>query len=394
VQGLGDLCFDRVLLSETRAPRQVSLKFVVRDGGPVTVSWVSPQGDLLHNYPLLTGATHSESSFLGHAFVVFRGDSRPRRARDISVSDLVCCYRPTRPAECHVVTLWSGYRVTVSEEDNEYRVVVHPSPGFKPVLPCASEDWEVQYTFLCSPLPCAAFDPGMETLYVWGDLSFDKYGASSECPLTRYVHNQIVPQVMLGRCLSSSEAFLPSWSQFDTWVMQAQYFWGTARDHFAQCGDVCHVHGGDEITSTIAYSAGTGSIRVTISTTGSERQCSSIDIKRPFPNDPQLFRSWRDFFEQAQAASRTEGPVGRPNLNIEYKGNVEVTTLASLCPFEVRAVSYPSLGMSGWRTSLFCPRVGYCQELADPVMSCGQEAMPRALHASSSALVGTSAKAA
>merc|ERR1740117_1902964 len=110
------------------------------------------------------------------------------------------------------------------------RVIVrHPTPRQPALLPGQS-DWEVVYSFVCPKHPSEADDDWNsieETVYVWGDLSFDCYGPDGKFPIHRYRMNQIVPQVMTGNCLdhSSREDYSAKWNVFDGWVMQAQYYW-------------------------------------------------------------------------------------------------------------------------------------------------------------------------
>ncbi|CAK0897180.1 unnamed protein product, partial [Prorocentrum cordatum] len=201
----------------------------------------------------------------------------PGRAEDVPLEDLVCSYqlwrgppllhghragRP-RPTSCasgvHRVSIAlrvaAGRRPDVAGVDlsvlppcdGEYRVIVRQPEDKREILPPASEDWEVKYVFRCPPIPSSAtFQKHTHTLYVWGDLDFDSYGASGSFPIHPYRMNQIVPQVMIGNCLArSSDGFLPQWQEFDSWAMQAQYYWqtgeGEATGSRALCGEVVPV---------------------------------------------------------------------------------------------------------------------------------------------------------
>merc|ERR1711924_225994 len=82
------------------------------------------------------------------------------------------------------------------------------------------------------------------------------------------------------------------------------------------------------------------------------------------------FSSWRDFFERGAAACAARGlearALGRPMLDIEYKGAVNLRVLRAMCPFCVEEVSGPGYGAeltAKWRASLFCPRLGECAEI-------------------------------
>jgi len=270
-----------------------------------------------------------------------------------------------------------GYQVTAVAQpmpDDEYRVLVRAPEGLAQCsrLPPPHEDWCLKYVFACPQLPDPAhFDAHMHTIYVWGDIDFDGHGAHGPAPISAYVMNQIVPQVMIGRCLGESDArtFEPGWIDYDRWVMQAQYYWQTpACASKAKCGPAIEVAPGERITTLVEYSAGSGAIRVEIRC--DDGRSSVVELPRPFP-DGGDFGSWREFFEKGQAASEAKGlPAGcfgRPMLDIEYKGSVDLRVLRSVCPFRVEEVSGPGFGpelTADWRPSLFCPRLGECHELS------------------------------
>ena len=132
---------------------------------------------------------------------------------------------------------------------------------------------------------------------------------------------------------------------------------------------------GDRLTTEISYCAASGAISIEIrsDSEGGEGspKVSRIVVPRPFP-DGDTFASWRDFFEQGTAACTaaglpSAGAFGRPMLDIEYKGAVNLSVLRALCPFRVEEVSGPgfdSARTADWRPSLFCPRLGESDELS------------------------------
>jgi hypothetical protein len=341
--------------------------------------WVSCSGTLHHFYQVkLGGQSHMEDTYVGDAFVVLcstKGSPPPElscpcvhalcEANDVHV---VCSFVSLEVAEQQEVFAMEVV-VVESEEQcavrsctveslpipcEEYRIIVELPRKQRHMLRPYTEDWTLEYQFVVPKLPPKdTFDPKRETIYVWGDLSFDQYDAEGEFPLHPCLMNQIVPQVMCGHCLTTSSndgTYAPGWMTHPTWVMQAQYFWMgplaetdsvNSRDH-ALCGEFHKVDEGDRIHTTIHYSAQDGSLDVTIQSSGGKK--SHILSKRPFPHMPDLFPSWGDFFKQAQAASGGEGPLGRACLNIEYKGNVKLAHLRHLAPFEICRLSFPQTG--------------------------------------------------
>lgn len=240
----------------------------------------------------------------------------------------------TRAAAC-------GGRSPSKGPDPAYRVVVAPKAGLPLVLPSPDRSWRITYGFRVPPRPCApTWNHDDQVFYVWGDLDFDPYGANGAHPLSDYRFNQIVPQVMIGNSLAANDsAYHPRWSRYDHWVMEAQYFWmkddGTP---YAQAGRPVAVKPGEEVTTTIAYDAGSGAITASIST-GSDT--STVVLPRPFPNtDPPLFSSWKDFFVRAAASSA--GLLGRPVLNVESH-HVDERTLCSVLPFRIDSIGMPGV---------------------------------------------------
>ena len=208
------------------------------------------------------------------------------------------------------------------------------------VIPAPNADWQLQYQYSVPPLPCApTWNSNGATFYVWGDVDFDAYGSSGSYPLSSYLYNQIVPQLMLGTALSGNDAaYAPSWQRFDSWVIQAQYFWMNADGNFyAQTGPVVAVKPGDRITTVIHYSAATGGIDVSIT---SPAGGSFITIPRPFPNEAAAFTSWTDFFQKA--AVQSGQILGRPQLNIESH-YIDSQTLCSIVPWTVEQIALPNV---------------------------------------------------
>ena len=263
-----------------------------------------------------------------------RHSSRPKRALLLValLSALACsngqssalCANPSLPAR----STDPGYRVVVSSHDDA---------SF--AFPSAETSWQLTYSFTVLALPCSdSWNPMNQAFYVWGDAVFDQYGSSGAYPLSNYLYNQIVPQIMVGDVLAGNDAsYNPSWAQLDGWVMQAQYFWkssdGTA---YAQTGEAIPVGVGDQVTTLISYDASMGAITASIS---SGSKTSSIVIARPFPNEtPALFSSWRDFFTQAQSRSTTL--LVRPSVNVESHF-VDEATLCPMLPFSIEGISMP-----------------------------------------------------
>ena len=196
------------------------------------------------------------------------------------------------------------------------------------------------------------------TFYIWGDTDFDSYGLAprAEYPMSKYIYNQIVPQLVLGDALASNDAnFTPGWRVFHSWAVQAQYYWssctktlgrrcapGHARS-FAQCGAAVNVSAGDVIKTRIAYEPSDGSITASIGAVGAETS-SKVRLTRPFPNEnPPLFDTWREFFDAAQALSQHKagpGVLNHADFNIETH-QVSPAELCKLCPFRLTQTAAP-----------------------------------------------------
>jgi len=183
------------------------------------------------------------------------------------------------------------------------------------------QTWEVRYRFVVPLLP-SDFNFERQTVYMWGDVSFDMYRE-----MTGYRYNQIVPQVMIGNCLSSSDnEHVPRWSTEAQWVMQAQYFWHSSSRPYAMCGEKIPVAPGDEVESCISYDGYGMSIRI-----GSAGRLSFVRAPRPFP-DSDHFESWKDFFDSA--AERGVGYLVRPSLCLETH-YLQIGEVGAVCPFHV-----------------------------------------------------------
>lgn len=155
---------------------------------------------------------------------------------------------------------------------------------------------------------------------------------------------------------------------------KAQYFWNkgdvlNSLSSRALCGKIVHVQPRETITSRIEYSAATGSLQVSIKGSNSEN-ISYICIERPFPEEPSLFKSWKDFFFKCEQVEKKysghQVVKGRPCLNIEYKGICDLGLLKSICPFRILRIDYPDPKcptLRNWRTFLYEPGRGFVQKL-------------------------------
>jgi hypothetical protein len=120
--------------------------------------------------------------------------------------------------------------------------------------------------------------------------------------------------------------------------VQAQYFWQKGETPFALAGEIVHELPGDLIETEIAFSAVTGHIVATITAPGGR---SSIDIPRPFPNEPALFADWKDFFRRA--AQKSGGVVyATPAMQVEPYF-VDIQTQCSILPFHIDLISLPGV---------------------------------------------------
>ena len=359
----------------------------VAESEKVILCWVDDKGHLHHHYVLKENKRHVECTRAGHAFALIRVDKNAANESDMvharnaaARANAVWWVRPMmgmdrRRLLKQVAVNFTASTVAVesiAKPDNEYRVIVrHPHEEYCCVP--ADVDWMLTYEFVCPPLPAGGvdFDPLEHTFYVWGDLDFAAYDAKGKHAAHAYLMNQLVPQVMTGRCLASNDAsHVPQWHDFSEWVIQAQYYWqtdeGERRGSRAMCGPAIAVAPGTQLKTTIQYFAVAGSVLCTIE--GERGARSQIYISRPFP-DTTMYASWRSFFHTCAKVSNTKGALARPGLNIEYKGDcVDIEVLRSVCPLRVRSAAFPGDQSRGvtircWPVELFCPRLGECHEL-------------------------------
>lgn len=394
----------RSVVEETRPKAHV--RFLVPKevySGDMVLCYVSACGELHHFYSFR--GEHSECTVVGDAFVLFKGvtaaelkrkQTNKRGHRQLHNSaQVLCSFRVASEGYTEVaVQAEDGVKLCkLPPPDDEFRVIVRgpPGPG-SDMLPPLDQDWVLEYVFSCPPLPrddtswclgAGKYDSFFHTFYVWGDVDFDFYGpsgfAAGKVPsaVTQCMMNQIVPQVMTGRCLAFNDplTYDPGWQEFDTWVMQAQYYWQTeaGEDHGskAMCGEAIHVEPGDEVTTRIVYHASEGAIEVTI---GNGKKESRVDLPRPFPHS-DAWQSWRQFFQACAEVDplvpKNDRCRARPGLDVEYKGTVDVGVLNSVLPFTVSKISFPGggggrcgeVGAEDWPIELFSPRTGEGHEI-------------------------------
>ncbi|MEO8446200.1 MAG: hypothetical protein ABI528_01825 [bacterium] len=227
----------------------------------------------------------------------------------------------------------------LGEVDPGYRVIV--STDHDVMLPDHNTGWELIYKFSVPPVPQGNWDPTNQTVYAYGQVDFDMYGSSGRYSISGYQYNQIVPQVMIGNCLDSSDSnYNPYWSIYNSWVMQAQYFWmDSSKTVHSLCGNIVNVSPQEVITTRIAYSAIIGGFTVMIF---GDNDTSTILIPQPFPNNTSLFADWKNFFTQAQQRSGTSGPYSNPVLNVETH-YLKAETVCSMLPFRIKHVSIPGI---------------------------------------------------
>ena len=394
----------RCLIQLREEDTKIDTDDIKNNGAIWVLCWISNEGTLHHHYTYGECETknmminHEEHTNTGDAFVLYRVAEKenlkkhPRTIQELKTNEecsIICNYRLDYAldivAKHHSLKVQpedkentnKKYTVNVDcnpQPDDEYRVIVRPpiERDSDYQLPPFTESWEVQYEFLVPPLPREdLWDPHFQTLYVWGDLDFAQYDCSPMGKsgkgdnLRNQVHsctmNQIVPQVMIGRCLSANheDTFIPSWNDFHSWVIQAQYFWQTeTSEPRALCGPTISVIPGELLRTCIRYDASSGNIYASIevldetksvenskddiktkqkelpeSSTGPlqrmgkyisasftsivdndkipekkeeiirERK-SEIIIPKPFMHNPSLFSSWKDFFEKCQAVEK------------------------------------------------------------------------------------------
>ena len=218
------------------------------------------------------------------------------------------------------------------------RVIVSARNGDVVPLPSHDQSWQTTYRFRVPALPTGDWNSSQQTIYVWGDIDFDRYGANGTSKISDYIFNQITPQIFIGRVLSASNSnYAPSWTELRSWAIQAQYFWQKGDTPYAQTGNIVYVNPGEEITTAIGFDASSGKITASISAPGGT---SAIVIDRPFPNEPALFSNWSDFFRRAEQASG--GTLyGRPVINVEPYANQQ--GVCSILPFFIDLISIPDI---------------------------------------------------
>ncbi|MEO8665788.1 MAG: hypothetical protein ABI462_09850, partial [Ignavibacteria bacterium] len=224
------------------------------------------------------------------------------------------------------------------EQDPGYRVIIEPDQG-EVQLPSHTTDWQVEYKYRVPVKPTTGWSYTSQTVYSYGQIDFDRYGANGKYRLSDYKFNQIVPQVMIGRCLDDDSVYNPSWSNYGDWVIQAQYYWNKNGTSYSLCGNIIHVFPHEEITTNISYTSSSGAITVSIS---GPSGTSMITLDRPFPNGDTLFTDWSDFFGQAEQKSQTPGAYGNAVLNVETHYLVD-ETICSMLPFIINDVQIPGI---------------------------------------------------
>jgi hypothetical protein len=247
----------------------------------------------------------------------------------------------------------------------DYRLQIYPTAH--PQLP-AAQDWTLEYRFVVPPLPASpTWNYKTETVYQWGDVDFDAYGARGEHKLSDYVYNQIVPELEIGNVLDASDAgYRPYWHQVSGWQIEAQYYWrhGVTSTSYAQAGAIVKVNPGDEIITAIHYAAASGTIIASVAdaSIAPTAGTSTITISRPFPNDPSLFTSWAGFFKKATAASHTPYVISTPAADVEPY-NLDQQTMCGLLPFRLHKISIPGVAEESSAFSIHKPSDLSCKEL-------------------------------
>jgi hypothetical protein len=256
----------------------------------------------------------------------------------------------------------SGSPPAVESEakQHNYRVIEAPkNPHDLTAFPPSSKPWELHYKFIVPPLPNSKnYNPENSELYIWGDVDFDSYGAKRKFQISNYIYNQIVPQLMMGNVFADNKPdYTPILYTYKSWVIEAQYYWMNANgESFDKAGPAVSVSPGEVVTTVIKYIPEDGTIEARIFTMKAE---SRLILYAPFPNEPGLFRNWRDFFEQAETKSGS-AVVGQAVINVESH-NVDEDSICSLLPFNILEMSgalFPKFS-SGFYTrtedNLSCP---------------------------------------
>ena len=304
--------------------------------------WMDEEGRRHHSYSHSgTQWSHQENTHAGHAFAIFR-------KRD---GKLLASYRikaALAEGQVHVVRL-PKLRARAETVVVEARVIAELAA---PVEFPSNAEWVVSYSFSVPPLPQSDKPDFFETntIYVWGDLSFDEFSLSSsqgqQHPIHSYKMNQIVPQVMCGECLCGSDptTFVPYWKTFTSWVAQAQHYYqteqGEALGSRAVCGELFAVDPGERMRTTIRFT-GTSMV-VRIASEDKPANFSEIVTDNPFPNAPEIFPGgWAELFQRKERKT-TKTFRAYPCFNIEYKSqNADLDMLESLCPFKIHEATFP-----------------------------------------------------
>jgi hypothetical protein len=220
-------------------------------------------------------------------------------------------------------------------------VVVGARPLEVAQFPSSNQGWQIEYKYRVPPLPSSpTWDPGQHTFYVWGDVDFDWYGDEGPYKLSDYRFNHIVPLLFVGRGLSGNDAnFSPSWTQVDTWSIQAQYYWQKGATPYAQTGSIVGVEPGAEITTSIGFDATNGKLTVSVAAAAGR---SFITLDRPFPNEPGLFANWTDFFQKAE--QKSQFIHAHPVVAIQPFADRQ--TMCSILPLQVDRIAIPSVATS------------------------------------------------
>lgn len=252
---------------------------------------------------------------------------------------------------------------TKNRSNSNYRLQIYPTAH--PQL--AAQDWTLEYRFAVPLLPASpTWDCKTQTVYQWGDVDFDAYGARGEHKLSDYLYNQIVPELEIGNVLDASDAeYRPYWHQVSGWQIEAQYYWrhGVTSASYAQAGAIVKVNPGDEIATTIHYLAAAGTIIASIrdASVTDAAATSTITISQPFPNDPSLFASWAEFFKKAAAASHTSYVISTPVADVEPY-HLDQQTMCGLLPFRLDKISIPGIAEKSSAFSIQKPSDLTCKE--------------------------------
>lgn len=221
VAQIGELSQTTMLFSRSKPVSQTTTKLVftykAAQSQKFTLYWVDSKGDKYHGYELEGKEwVHTETTHSGHAFALYvNGDT------------LVCSYRVLAilaDPQHHLVCV-DKLCVELAETLQEARVIAEMQHWPRKML--GAKDWQVTYSFSVPSVIPKFKSYVANTVYVWGDLSFDEFDFDHKHVITQCKMNQLVPQVMIGHCLYKSNPstnLKPEWKTFTTWVAQAQYY--------------------------------------------------------------------------------------------------------------------------------------------------------------------------